>query len=147
MGLLDAIRSGTYVPDGEGSPPPEVRPTTSTAEIADRVAAGEAVLPLVRDLLDQAQRADSESLRRMLADAPVRTGDPRADALLAGIAEYLVVDRGLPAVGWVSDPALALDRFWFVSDVPGFEAIALAQTPIALKRRGILWPRRSLERV
>jgi len=147
MGLLDAIRSGTYVPDGAGSPPPEPCPSTSIAEVADRAAAGEPVLPLVRDLIDQAQRADSETLARMLADAPARTGDERADALLAGIAEYLAVDRGLTGLAWTREPVLVLDRFWFVSEVRGFRAIAISQTPIALKRRGILWPRRSLGRV
>jgi hypothetical protein len=48
------------------------------------------------------------------------------------------------------DPAvtsLARFRFWFVSEVPGFRAIAIAQAPAAFRRRGVFIPERSLHRV
>jgi len=77
----------------------------------------------------------------------VLTGDGRADALVAGIAEHLSATRGLPCPSWVRDEERFLDRFWFVSEVPEFRAVALAQTPIALKRRGVFWPARSMKRV
>ena len=41
-----------------------------------------------------------------------------------------------------------LDRFWFVSDVPGFRALAIAQAPAAFRRRRCVFiPERSLHRV
>jgi hypothetical protein len=63
------------------------------------------------------------------------------------VAEHLVAVRGLPCPAWVHEPERFLGRFWFVSTVPGFRAVAIAQTPIALKRRGVFWPARSMERV
>ncbi|MEX2448313.1 MAG: hypothetical protein WD404_06170 [Solirubrobacterales bacterium] len=40
-----------------------------------------------------------------------------------------------------------LDRFWFVSEAPGFRAVSLAQAPAAFRRRGVFIPERSLHRV
>jgi hypothetical protein len=145
VGLLDRIRRGSYVADSSGVAT-EGR-YLSLVDIAARVAAGEDRLHPVRDFLDQAGRRTDEELADLIAEPPNRTGDPRADALLAGIAEHLSATRGLPCPSWVHGDERFLDRFWFVSDVPGFRAVALAQAPIALKRRGILWPARSLERV
>jgi hypothetical protein len=45
------------------------------------------------------------------------------------------------------EPQRFLDRFWFVSEVPGFRATAIAQAPAAFRRRGIFVPERSLHRV
>jgi hypothetical protein len=44
-------------------------------------------------------------------------------------------------------PDRFLDRFWFVSDVPGFRAVSIAQAPAAFCRRGVFVPERSLHRV
>jgi len=63
------------------------------------------------------------------------------------VEEHLAAIRTLPCPDWVHEQERFLGQFWFVSTVPGFRAVALAQTPIALKRRGIFWPARSLERV
>jgi hypothetical protein len=146
MGLLDDIRRGTWVDDGErAGPVPGVRVTI--AESAERIRAGEPALHAARDFLDIGQRASGDELVALIADRPELTGDPRADALLAGIAEHLAATRGAPCPRWTREPDRFLDRFWFVSDVPGFRAISLAQSPMALKRRGIMWPARSLERV
>jgi hypothetical protein len=40
-----------------------------------------------------------------------------------------------------------LDRFWFPSAVPGFRALAIAESPAAFRRRGIFIARGALERV
>ena len=146
MGLLDRIRRGAYVPD-DASPPPRGGPRLTLAAAAGRIAAGEGALPAVRDVLDGASQASPEELADLLAERPASTGDPRADALLAGVAEHLASTRGVACPSWTQDADRFLDRFWFVSEVPGFRAVSLAQSPVALKRRGILWPARSLERV
>ena len=67
--------------------------------------------------------------------------------MLGGIAEWTAVTRGFACPGWALAPGRFLDRFWFVSETSGFRAISIAQTPISLKRRGIFWPARSLQRV
>jgi hypothetical protein len=145
VGLLDRIRSGEYVADEYR---PELRGhLLSLTEVAARIAAGEDRLRPLRDFLDQARRRRDEELAVLIREPPELTGDRKADALLAGVAEHLSATRGLPCPRWVREPERFLDRFWFVSDVPGFRAVSLAQSPIALKRRGVLWPARSLERV
>lgn len=102
---------------------------------------------VARDFLDQAGWADKDELRTMIAERPEPTGNPRADALLAALAEYTAGLLDVHCPSWTSESERFLDRFWFVSTESGFRAIALAQTPVALKRRGIFWPERSLRRV
>jgi hypothetical protein len=147
VGLLDHIRRGEYVPDSAPGPIPHGGRTLSLAEAADRIAAGEETLDVARDFLDQVERRSDGELAALIRERPEPTGRAEADALLAGLAEHLAAVRGLPCPAWVQEPERFLDRFWFVSAVPGFRATALAQTPIALKRRGVFWPARSMERV
>jgi hypothetical protein len=145
VGLLDRIRRGDYTPGTT-----DVRlsgATVSLAEAARRIEAGASMLEVVRDFLDHAPRRSEGDLAELIRERPAPTGDPRADALLAGVAEHVSAVRGLPCPSWVLDEDRFLDRLWFVSDVRGFRAVALAQAPIALKRRGVLWPTRSLRRV
>ena len=83
----------------------------------------------------------------MIEQRPSPTGSRRADALLAALGEHFATARSVPCPTWTSDPDRFLDEFWFVSEIEGFRAISLAQSPIALKRRGVMWPARSLGRV
>ena len=48
---------------------------------------------------------------------------------------------------WATEPDRFLECFWFVSGVPGFRAIAIAQSPAAFRRRGIFIARDALSRV
>ena len=144
--MIEQIRTGEYVP----SPGPALvtsGKSTSLAETASRVANGVELLPAVREFLDHAGRLTREELTQRIRDRPPSTGSREGDALLGGIAEHFAAVRQLPCPAWTRDPERFLDRFWFVSAVPGFRAISLAQTPMALKRRGVFWPARSLERV
>ena len=146
MGLLERIRSGRFVPD-DGPPLATPGRRLTLRETGSRIDDGVDLLMVVREFLDQAGRADAHELAAMIAERPEPTGDPRADALLAAVAEYTAGLREIACPRWTSEPERFLDRFWFVSPEPGFRAIALAQTPVALKRRGIMWPARSLRRV
>lgn len=122
-------------------------PLLTLAATADCVARGEDRMHAVREFLDQVSRVDDADLATLITQRPEPSGDPRADALIAGIAEHLAATRGLHCPRWVLEPERFLDVFWFVSDVEEFRAIALAQTPVALKRRGVFWPARSMQRV
>lgn len=147
MGLLDDIETV-----GIGSR--RFEPTwaasgrlTTAAETAKRVIAGEPVLSAVRDLLDQGGRASAEELDATLAEAPVLTGLRRADALIAGVVEHLAVSAHRDVPRWTDAPERFCDAFWFVTNTPGLRATSLAQAPMALKRRGVLWPARSMQRI
>lgn len=146
MGLIEEIRTGTYVPSA-GPPLVTKGRSTSLSETASRVADGAGLLHAVREFLDPVGRTTDDELARLIHDRPPPTGSPEGDALLGGIAEHLAATRHIACPAWTRDLERFLDRFWFVSEVPGFRAIALAQTPMALKRRGVFWPARSLARV
>jgi hypothetical protein len=75
------------------------------------------------------------------------TGDARADAYLGALAEHLAATHGLERPAWAVEPERFLDRFWFVSAVPGFRALAIAQAPAAFRRRGIFIAQGALQRV
>lgn len=146
MSLLGRIRRGTYVPDDD-APVASPGRLITLRETGSRVAGGEDVLLAIREFLDQVGRVDAGESAAMIAEPPAPTGDRRADSLLAAVAEYSATSGRISCPEWTSEPWRFLDRFWFVSSEPGFRAIALAQTPVSLKRHGILWPARSLRRV
>ncbi len=129
-------------------PPPDAAFTQSLARIAVRVVGGEDVRVAVRDFLDEFSLLAHDGLRdRAIRDRPAATGDARADAYLAALAEHLAAQVHVPRPNWATDPNRFLDRFWFLSDVPGFRATAIAQSPAAFRRRGIFIASAALERV
>ena len=146
MGLIDSIRDGTFVPDDDPVGPAPGSAVT-LAQAGERIGAGEDRLFVARDFLDQLGRLSRAALLDAIEERPPATGDVLAEALLGALAEYVAAGLDAPTPGWACEPGRFLERFWFVSRVPGLRAISLAQTPVALKRRGILWPARSLERV
>ena len=128
-------------------PPPDHAFTQSAAGVAARVTAGEEFLPAVWELLDEYGVLSTEGQRRRaLADRPGPTGDRRYDAFLGALAEHLAAAGGFERPAWTCEPDRFLEQFWFVSTVPGFRALAIAESPAAFRRRGILVSRGALQR-
>lgn len=129
-------------------PPAAERLTQTLAGVAARVREGEEFSYAVREFLDEfSLRGDDRSLAEAIADRPEPTGDVRYDAYLGALAEHLALAHGLGRPAWSTEPGRFLDRFWFVSEVPGFRAVSIAQAPAAFRRRGVFVPERSLHRV
>lgn len=129
-------------------PPRDGRFTQSLAGVAAAHHAGAGFMSGVRDLLDEFALTQTDAQRRRaIDDEPEPTGDPRYDAYLGALAEHLAIHQELACPRWAQSDHRFLHRFWFVSEVEGFRAIALAQSPIAFRRRGIFVPARSLQRV
>ena len=129
-------------------PPARERLSGSLAGVARRVREGEDFQHAVREFLDEfALRGDDSSRAEAIAQRPEPTGNPRHDAYLGALSEHLAAVHGLSRPGWSVEPGRFLDSFWFVSEVPGFRAAAIAQAPAAFRRRGIFIPERSLHRV
>jgi hypothetical protein len=102
----------------------------------------------VREFLDEfALRGDERSRSAAIAERPATTGEPRYDAYLGALAEHLATAHGLQRPAWSLEPDRFLSRFWFVSEVPGFRAVSIAQAPAAFRRRGVFVPERSLHRI
>lgn len=130
------------------NPPAEERLTQTLAGAARRARDGEDFHHAVREFLDEFALRDEDRLRvEAIDERPPPTGEPRHDAYLGALAEHLAAVHGLSRPGWSVEPGRFLDRFWFVSDVPGFRAVAIAQAPAAFRRRGVFVPERSLHRV
>lgn len=91
----------------------------------------------VRTVQDDA--ASSLEVDALVLSEPLTTGDPRWDAVVAGVAEWVADKRGSqPAPSWVDAPDRFLDR-WFHVERTGFgRAGALAHAPAAFRRRGVL---------
>ncbi len=79
--------------------------------------------------------------------APRLVGDPRVDAAIAGIVEELCARDNLKAPDWVDEPERFVTPWWFVNEVPAFEAIALRDTPFPLARHGVFVNEGALSRV
>jgi hypothetical protein len=130
------------------NPPPAERLTQTLAGVAARARGGDDFAYAVREFLDEfSLRSDDGSRIAAIEERPEGTGDDRHDAYLGALAEHLSLAHGLRRPSWSVEPDRFLGRFWFVSDVPGFRAIAIAQAPAAFRRRGIFVPERSLQRV
>jgi|SRR3954452_21445040 len=129
-------------------PPARERLVETLEGVARRVRAGEDFRHAVREFLDEfALRGDDVSRAEAIAQRPEPTGDLRHDAYLGALAEHLAAAHGLSRPRWSVEPGRFLDRFWFVSEVPGFRAMAISQAPAAFRRRGVFIPERSLHRV
>ncbi len=129
-------------------PPPDSAFRQSLAGIARRARDGDDFFLAVRELLDEvALSSTAHQRRRAIAEEPERTGDPRHDAYLAALGEHLALIHGLRPPDWTSAPQRFLNTFWFASDVKGFRALAIAQSPAAFRRRGIFIAAGSLTRV
>lgn len=129
-------------------PPERERLSQTLACVAGRVRDGEDFRHAVREFLDEfALRGDDGSRADAIVERPESTGDPRHDAYLGALAEHLAAVHGLSRPAWSVEPERFLDRFWFVSEVPGFRAMAISQAPAAFRRRGVFVPERSLHRV
>ena len=129
-------------------PPAPGRLTQTLAGVAQRARSDEGFHPAVREFLDEfALRGDERSRSAAIAERPVTTGEPRYDAYLGALAEHLATAHGLQRPAWSLEPDRFLSRFWFVSEVPGFRAVSIAQAPAAFRRRGVFVPERSLHRI
>lgn len=130
-----------------GHPLPDEAFTQTLAGVARRVLDGEDFSHAVRELLDEVALMVSDHQRRSaIAERPLLTGDARRDAYLAALAEHLAACHGLDRPAWAFEPERFLGRFWFVSEVKGFRALALVQSPAAFRRRGIFIAEASLRR-
>lgn len=129
-------------------PPPDRAFRQTLALVSERIHAGEDLRFAVAEFLDEFSLLPREDQRaRAIHTRPEATGDARADAYLGALAEHLAAVHGIERPAWSVEPVRFLDRFWFVSEVPGFRALAIAQSPAAFRRRGVFIAQGALQRV
>lgn len=104
------------------------------------------VLQLLDDYSSVLRASGTAAAAAVFDAAPPPTGDERVDAALAGLAEHLARRDDWAAPDW----AFELDRralqAWWVPQLPGLHVVALRDSPLAFRRRGVFLDPRSLER-
>ena len=118
----------------------EVRSKLSVAEPAE-------AFRVVADWFGRARASGERDLVRAIEDAPATTCDPRWDAMLAGLAEQLCLDRQLPCPKWPLEPHRYLATWWFMTPYPSLHPSAFAEAPSALANRGVFIHRADFESV
>jgi len=123
VGLARSIR--VAIIDGD-----ESRPVRMAAEFAHRF-----------ESVDAAARA------RMISAEPPPSGDPRWDAFLGALAEWLAVRIGAPVPDWALHDGRFLRRGWWVTPMPSLRAWEYAGSPASFQIRGVYLHRDSLTNV
>lgn len=101
----------------------------------------------LREFLDEFYVEPSKAKRqRMLEDEPAPTGNPRADAYLAAVAEHLAFRHGLDVPDWALSETRFLHAPHFPAGLESLKAITLVESPTAFRRRLIFVDRDPLSR-
>ena len=127
---------------------PVKRPATLT-EVARRRNDGEEFGPLVAEFLDTfygALKRSAVEAAACIATAPEPIPDEREHALLGAVGEHLARRWGLAIPPWSNDPSRFLAKRYFTTELDGFKAIMLAQSPLAFRRRLIFTEAEPLRR-
>ena len=104
-----------------------------------------ATLRLVRQFIMDLEHTSSAV--ELFDEEPPSTGDPRWDALIAGVVEDFALHHNLTSPKWVFDPVRYLDTWWFFTSIKDMRPWAMAHTPAALANRGVFIQRASLVNV
>jgi transcriptional regulator with XRE-family HTH domain len=99
----------------------------------------------VGEFLDDEGTSSDAELRLAVADEPAPTGDPRANAVAAALAEYVCVERGFVPPRWTQVPT-EVTPWWFPAG-DAFRALALRESPPSFARRGVFVTAGALERI
>jgi transcriptional regulator with XRE-family HTH domain len=99
------------------------------------------------ELAHRFRGADAATRARMISAEPVFTGDPRWDAFLAGLGEWLAVTAGLLVPSWTRGKGRFLDQGWWITPMKSMRAWEYAGTPMSFKLRGVYVHRDSLVNV
>lgn len=128
-------RSKTYVRD-------------TLATLARRTIEGEDFFFALREWLDDLYGAfEPEERAAMLAERPPDLDDPKLNAFLGALAEHFAAVYGLERPAWAIEPPRFLDHLWFVAKYRAFDSWALAQSPAAFRRRGVMITEGLLQRM
>lgn len=129
------------------APAPSGKRPHALSEVVARTDASETIDIHLREFLDAFYVEPSTQKRqRMLDDEPAATGNPRADAYLAAVAEHLAFRYGLDVPPWTQSESRFLHAPHFPAGLESLKAITLVESPTAFRRRLIFVDRDPLSR-
>ena len=127
-----------------------IRSNARPRTLRDVVARADSTHPIdihLREFLDEFYIESSKQVRQdMLANEPEPTGNPRADAYLAAVAEHLAFRYGLAVPQWTQSEMRFLHAPHFPAGLESLKAITLVESPTAFRRRLIFVDRDPLSR-
>jgi len=94
----------------------------------------------------RAQRLGVPAAANLFQQRPDETGDNRVDAALAGLAEHLARRDGWLPPAWAFEQERYARPWWFVSGVRSWHALALVESPLAFRKRGVFLTGAALDR-
>ena len=106
----------------------------------------EDLLRIVCECINNSAWLETPVDRAIFFARPSTTGDPRWDALLAGVVEHLSREAGREPPAWVLG-VRALAAEWYVVSISGMFDWTVENTPEPLARRKVLVDSYSLEAV
>ena len=106
-----------------------------------------AVVQMLDDYRSVLRHDGVAAAERMWQVAPQPTGDVRADAAFAALAEHLARRDGWRVPAWAREPTREAVPWWFVTELRGLHARALVESPGSFRRRGVFITSDALERV
>jgi transcriptional regulator with XRE-family HTH domain len=117
--------------------------------IREALAEGDQARPvrMAAEFVHRFRDADAERRSRMISAEPPATGDPRWDAFLGGLAEWVAVGVDMPAPGWSQQHDRFLRHGWWVTPMASMRAWEYAGSPASLQTRGVYLHRDSLTNV
>lgn len=126
-----------------------MRPRTLSS-VVDLTLAGYPQVVLFAGFLDEFYLAGTaEEQISMLEETPRLSGDPKLDALVGAVAEYLSKQFELdPVPPWASHPERFLREPWFTAsvDAPGMKEYLAWSSPAEFRHRNIFTEERPLRR-
>jgi transcriptional regulator with XRE-family HTH domain len=105
------------------------------------------LVAMAAEFVQRFRAADAATRRRMIAAEPPLTGDPRWDAFMGGIAEWVAVQAGDPVPAWAHSEDRYLQYGWWVTPMASMRAWEYAGAPASFQTRGVFLHRESLVNV
>ena len=99
------------------------------------------------ELVHRFDRSDEARRHRMITAEPLSTGDPRGDAFVGALAEWLAVRAGMPTPMWTHKDSRYLKHGWWVTPMASMRAWEYAGSPASFQAHGVYLHRDSLVNV
>jgi hypothetical protein len=112
---------------------------TAAEDIRGFLARGDedGALRTVWHLADDLAAAEPALRVALCVTPPAGTGDPRFDALVAGVVDHLLTHDHLPRPPWLAEDWRTLTEPWDVEPVPALQARARTLTPGSIAAHGV----------
>lgn len=111
-----------------------------------RIGAFRCLLQLLDDYDRAVRHGGGNAGAALFRDAPPETGDSGVNAALAALAEHLARRDGWQPPSWAFDEDRYAEPWWFVSGLRSWHALAMVESPLAFRKRGVFLTSAALER-